>query len=87
MRSGRRRPNSVAIARRRRSRHWTTLQKRWPDFQSADGHLLYARALTEGGRIDEALEEYHALVAYAPSAEARVRYGMLLRMVGRTAEA
>jgi hypothetical protein len=63
------------------------LQKRWPDFQSADGHLLYARALTEGGRIDEALEEYHALIAYAPSAEARVRYGMLLRMVGRTAEA
>src|SRR4030081_1383564 len=61
------------------------LQKRCPDFQSADGHLLYARALAEAGRIDEALEEYHALVAYSPTAEARVRYGMLLRMVGRTA--
>jgi hypothetical protein len=63
------------------------LQKRWPDFQSAEGHLLYARALAEVGRIEEALEEYHALVAYFPGAEARVRYGMLLRMVGHNAEA
>jgi hypothetical protein len=63
------------------------LQKRWPDFQSAEGHLLYARALAEVGRVDEALEEYHAVAAYFPGAEARVRYGMLLRMVGRTAEA
>ena len=62
------------------------LQRRWPDFQSAEGHLLYARALAEAGRIDEALQEYHALVAYAPGAEARVRYGLLLHMVGRTAE-
>jgi hypothetical protein len=63
------------------------LQKRWPDFQSSDAHLLYARSLTEVGRLDEALEEYHALSAYFPGAEARVRYGLLLRMVGRTAEA
>ncbi|MBW8857382.1 MAG: tetratricopeptide repeat protein, partial [Bradyrhizobium sp.] len=63
------------------------LQKRWPDFESAEAHLLYARALAEAGRLDEALEEYHALVAYSPTPEARVRYGMLLRMVGRTAEA
>ena len=63
------------------------LQKRWPDFQSAEGHLLYARALAEVGRVDEALEEYHAVAAYFPGAEARVRYGMLLRMAGRTAEA
>lgn len=62
------------------------LQKRWPDFQSAEGHLLYARALAEVGRIDEALAEYHAVAAYFPGAEARVRYGMLLHMVGRTAE-
>jgi hypothetical protein len=26
------------------------LQERWPDFQSAEGHLLYARALAEVGR-------------------------------------
>jgi hypothetical protein len=43
--------------------------------------------LAEVGRIDEALEEYYALVRYAPGAEARVRYGMLLRIVGRDAEA
>ena len=53
----------------------------------AEGHLLYARSLAELGLIDEALEEYYALVPYAPGAEARVRYGMLLRMVGRDAEA
>jgi hypothetical protein len=63
------------------------LQAHWPDFQSAEGHLLYARALAEAGRVDEALEEFSALVAYAPGAEARVRYGMLLKLVGRTAEA
>ena len=64
-----------------------SLRERWPDFESAEGHLLYARALAEIGRTDEALEEYHALIDYAPGAEARVRYGLLLDMVGRTAEA
>jgi hypothetical protein len=63
------------------------LQKRWPDFQSAEGHLLYARALAEVGRVDEALEEFHAVAAYFTGAEARVRYGLLLKLVGRTAEA
>jgi hypothetical protein len=63
------------------------LQKRWPDFQSAEGHLLYARALTEAGRPQDALEEFEALVHYAPSAEASVRYGLLLDTLGRTSEA
>jgi hypothetical protein len=63
------------------------LKARWPDFESAEGHLLYARALAEVGRIDEALDEYHAVSDYFPGAEARVRYGMLLRMAGRNAEA
>jgi hypothetical protein len=63
------------------------LQKRWPDFHSAEGHLLYARALAEVGRIEEALEEFHAVVAYFPGAEAKVRYALLLKLVGRTAEA
>jgi hypothetical protein len=63
------------------------LQQHWPDFRSAEGHLLYARALAEVGRIDEALEEFHAVVAYFPGAEARVRYGLLLGLVGRTADA
>ncbi len=63
------------------------LQKQWPEFESADAHLLYARALAEVGRVDEALGEYHAVAGYFPGAEARVRYGMLLELVGRSAEA
>ncbi len=63
------------------------LQKRWPDFESPEGHLLYARALAELGRLDEALDEFHAVSAYFPGAEAMVRYGLLLKTVGRTAEA
>jgi hypothetical protein len=63
------------------------LQARWPDFQSAEGHLLYARALAEAGRTDEALQEFQAVAAYFPGAEARVRYALLLKLVGRTAEA
>ena len=63
------------------------LKAHWPDFESGEGHLLYARALAEAGRVDEALEEYASVVTYFSGAEARVRYGMLLKMVGRTAEA
>jgi hypothetical protein len=63
------------------------LRQQWPYFESAEGHLLYARSLAKIGRIDEALDEYHALAAYFPGAEARVRYGLLLRMTGRNAEA
>ena len=63
------------------------LQLTWPDYNSAEAHLLYARALAEAGRTDEALEEFHALLDYAPGAEARVRYGMLLKLAGRLADA
>jgi hypothetical protein len=62
------------------------LRERWPDFQSADAHLLYARALEEIGRTDEALDEYHALAGYFPGAEAKVRYGILLKKAGRSRE-
>lgn len=34
------------------------LRARWPDYQSAEGHLLYARALEQAGRTDDALAEY-----------------------------
>jgi hypothetical protein len=63
------------------------LQKHWPDFNSPEGHLLYARTLAELGHVDEALAEFHAVSAYFPGAEATVRYGLLLKTVGRTAEA
>jgi hypothetical protein len=63
------------------------LRSRWPDWQSAEGHLLYARALEEIGRTDEAIEEYKALAGYFPGAEARVRYGLLLDRLDRKSEA
>jgi hypothetical protein len=63
------------------------LQTRWPDFHSADAHLLYARALAGVGRNEEALAEFHGVAAYFPGAEARVRYALLLSLMGRTAEA
>ena len=63
------------------------LRKRWPDYQSAEAHLLYARALEESGRTDDALFEYQALANYYPGAEARARYGFLLDKAGRRAEA
>ena len=63
------------------------LRTRWPDFQSADGHLLYARALAGSGRIDEALDEYKAVTSYFAGAEARVRWALLLESLNRHAEA
>jgi len=63
------------------------LRQRWPDYQSAEGHLLYARALEESGRIEDALSEYQAVANYYPGAEARVRYGLLLQKADRQTEA
>lgn len=63
------------------------LRSRWPDFQSAEGHLLYARALAEADRTAEALEEFRAVADYFPGAEARVRYGLLLEQLGQATEA
>jgi hypothetical protein len=64
-----------------------SLRAQWPDFQSAEGHLLYARALENSGRLDEALEEYQAVAGYFAGAEARVRWAMLLDRLGRHHEA
>jgi hypothetical protein len=49
--------------------------------------LLYARALEQSGRTDDALYEYQALANYYPGAEARVRYGLLLNKGDRQNEA
>lgn len=54
-----------------------------PDFQSPDGHLLYARAVEAAGDTEKALDEYSTLAGYYPGAEAAVRYAALLRKVGR----
>ncbi|HNR22557.1 MAG TPA: tetratricopeptide repeat protein [Steroidobacteraceae bacterium] len=58
-----------------------------PDFRSPDGHMLYARAVEATGDTAKALEEYAALAAYFPGAEASVRYAQLLRSAGRDEEA
>lgn len=63
------------------------LRQRWPDYQSGETHLLYARALESTGRGEEALAEYRALSDYFVGAEARVRYGVLLARMGRQGEA
>ena len=49
-----------------------------PDFKSADGHLLYARAVEAEGDLAKALSEYATLADYYPGAEAGVRYARLL---------
>ena len=58
-----------------------------PQFRSADGHLLYARALEAAGEPVRAIEEYQALVATFPGEEARWRYANLLRQQGQTRKA
>lgn len=63
------------------------LIRRNPDFQSREGHLLYARALETEGNVGRALEEYRALVGYYPGAEATVRYAKLLVADGQVATA
>jgi hypothetical protein len=63
------------------------LRRRWPDWQSGDGHLVYARALEEEGRVAEAVDEYRAVSNYYAGAEPRVRLGLALRKLGREAEA
>jgi hypothetical protein len=63
------------------------LAERWPDFHSADGHLLYAMALEENGRNDEALAHYANVGQYFPGVEPRVRQAQLLQKLGRGTEA
>jgi hypothetical protein len=50
-----------------------------PEFKSADGHLLYARALEAEGDLSKALSEYATLSEYFPGVEAGVRYAKLLK--------
>ena len=61
-----------------------TLQEHNPDFRSADGHLLYARALEKEGRVDEAIKEYSAVSGYYPGVEARYRLAVCLESAGKS---
>jgi hypothetical protein len=58
-----------------------------PDYKSADGHLIYARAVEACGDRDKALEEYEAVAAYYAGAEAALRYGLLLEHMGQADKA
>ena len=63
-----------------------SLQEANPDFRSAEGHLLYSRALEASGRPEEALEEYRSVARYFPGVEARYRLAMALHAAGRGSE-
>lgn len=58
------------------------LRQHHPQFDSAEGHLIYARSLEEVGRLEEAVTEYQALTEYYPGEEARCRYGLALMRAG-----
>jgi len=63
------------------------LIKENPGFKSAEGHLLYARALEAEGNNSKACEEFETLVKYFPGAEAKYRYAVLLRKTGEETRA
>ena len=58
-----------------------------PDFKSADAQLLYARTLEAQDALEEAERAYAAVAPAYPGAEARLRYGVLLKRRGKLAEA
>jgi hypothetical protein len=59
-----------------------TLQENNPDFRSAEGHLLYARALEAENRVEEAIREYSSVSGYFPGVEARYRLALCLKANG-----
>ncbi len=61
-----------------------SLQQHNPDFRSAEGHLLYARALEVEGKIDDAIREYSAVSGYFPGVEARYRLALCLEVAGKS---
>jgi hypothetical protein len=58
-----------------------------PDFKSAEAELLYARTLEALDALEEAERAYAALAPAYPGAEARLRYGLLLKKRGKLPEA
>jgi hypothetical protein len=63
------------------------LKRRWPDYNQAEAHLVYARSLDEAGRSDEAEKEYRALANSYPGLEPTLRLAHLLKQDGRRTEA
>ena len=58
-----------------------------PDFKSAEGHLIYARAMAACGDRAKAREEFDALIGYFAGIEARVHYIEVLEGWGEHAAA
>lgn len=58
-----------------------------PDFQSADGHLLFARALAAQEKYADAESEFEVLVSYYPGPQARIYYAEMLAKMSRLREA
>jgi hypothetical protein len=63
------------------------LTERNSDFKSADAQLLYARTLEAQDALDEAEHAFATLAPGYPGAEARLRYGLLLKRRGKLPEA
>ncbi len=59
------------------------LRAKNPNFNSQDGHLIYARALEGQGKNNEAQSEYEAVSGYFAGFEAKVRYGLFLLKLGQ----
>jgi hypothetical protein len=57
------------------------------DFKSSDAQLLYARTLEAQNELDEAERAYATMAPGYPGAEARLRYGLLLKRRGKLPEA
>ncbi|MET1078517.1 MAG: tetratricopeptide repeat protein [Pseudomonas sp.] len=57
-----------------------------PQYRSADGHLLYARALSQVGETSKAEDEFRALIESFAGPEARYHYAQLLMQQGRAVE-
>ena len=63
------------------------LQQHNPDFKSADAQLLHARALEALDALEEAENAYALLIKGYVGAEARLRYGLLLKRRGKLPQA
>jgi len=64
-----------------------SLQEHNPDFRSAEGHLLYARALEAEESTNKAIREYSAASGYFPGVEARYRLALCLEKAGKSSAA
>ena len=54
-----------------------------PDFRSQEGHLLYARSLELSGDTIKAEDEYQVLNQYYNGYEAKCRYALFLKNLGK----